>query len=1078
MFLNKRLASVISAISLLFSFCFAGNVVAAEGGGIEEVIVTAQRTAESIQDVPIAVTALTGEMLEDKGIITPSDLQMSAPNVSFTSKNFGGSSMSIRGIGDLVVSGTGESGVSTHLDEIAVTSNLNVIEYFDVQRLEILRGPQGTLYGRNATGGAINVVTNKPTFDEVEGFLDIEGGDYDNQRIKGALNIPITDNFAVRIAAFDLERDGYIENTADGQVGVDDFRILDPSGTPIDGKGPLKGGSTLANIDDDIDGRDITAYRVTAAWDITEKASVWVQYNNFDEDDDRARITSQICKRSSLPVIGCDPDQFGFDQPNMGSNTGGIIFGQFGVLPPGASGVPGVDGFSYTYPVTETGFRKMHTDFEPSYEYEEDLWTFGFEYEFESFTIGLQGAHQEAEYISRQDYYMDVGPDLLDAGLYGVTSGNVPGGWPESDAAGGPGADFESGPCNYYDGTTGIFGGCILDIDDTRLVVHDQSDGDSESWNVEAKIQSTFDGPFNFIVGGSIYEGEAYGDYYVAANSLDIVGVLAGVYPSVFNVPGNPDEPAETEGYAVFGEMYFDITDRLKLTFGLRYNEDEKFPNDTGAFFTAFQQAKTIFPTLGDTDVLVGLGLLDPAFATNVDGLPNGIARENGSTNLLLGPLIGNALSQNDINIFEFNGVSQSELDAVQGTAAYSAERVALAARVPVIPATNEARFLTGSPQDDTWDAVTGRIGLDWQVNDEMMVYGFYSRGYKPGGFNTPIAPEFQSSSSFTYEEEEIDSIELGAKTTWLDGRLVVNGAIFVYDYTGLQVTRIKNNASLNENIDTDIMGAELEFFWQPEALPNLQIDGSYSYLDTEVDSGTLSFDTLNPTAGDPDFVVLKDIDSGARAATNYVADRTQISDQLISDALVGQACVIGVPCATGSTSPVIGGLTYGAQSDLNGTAVPGTTYPDGLPALFSRSYLGEVGGVTVAEGLQSDIGGNSLPNAPENTIRLGVEYTWNIQAIAGDLTLRWDYYWQDESYAREFNSIGDEIDSWDQHNASIIYRSSNGRWMARAFVRNIEDEDNVTGHYVTSDTSGLFRNYFLTEPRIYGASLRFTFGG
>lgn len=1063
-------------LAIFASLGIITNVFAA---AIEEIVVTAQRVSESIQDVPIAVTALTGQMLEDKGIITPSDLQMTAPNISFTATNFGGASMSIRGIGNLVISASGQSGVSTHLDEIPVESNLNAIEFFDVERVEILRGPQGTLYGRNATGGAINMVTVKPNFDGIDGFLDVEGGDYDNQRIKGALNIPLTDNFAIRIAGFDLQRDGYIENTAYGQVGVNDHRII-VGGVPVDGKGPLKGGSRLRNIDDDVDGRDITAFRITAAWEISDNASIWVQYNDFDEDDDRARITSQICVKASVPVIGCVADAYGFDTPHMGSNTGGIIFGQFGVTPAGASGVPGESGVSYTFPVNpgDTGLRKMHTDFEPEFKFEEQLWTFGANYDFENISVSFGGAYQETEYIARQDYYMDVGPDLIDARLYGIFSGNAEGGWPESDSAGGPGDDYRGGPCNYFNGTAGVFGGCILDVDDSRLVVHDQSDSSSEYWTLELKVQSSFDGRFNFLAGLSTYESEGYGDYYVFANSLDIVGVFLGVYPSMFNVPVDPSKPAETDGYAYFGEVYYDVTDDIKLTVGLRYNEDNKNPNDTSAFFTAFQQAKTIIPTLGDTDFLIGIGVLDPDFAANIDMLPNGIAREFASTPLLLGPIIGNALSERDLLIFEYNGVSQEELDAVQGTAAYSAERIALATRVPTLPATNEARFISDSPLDDTWDAVTGRIVLDWAVNEDMMVYGSYSRGYKPGGFNSPIAPEFQNNSAFTYDEEEIDAFEVGIKSSWLDGGLIINGAFFVYDYEGLQVTRIKNNASLNENISSDIMGAELEFSWHPSGIPNLSIDGSFAWLDTEVDSGTLSGDTLNPSGGDPNFIVLKDIDSGAFAATNYVADRRQMTDEVIAAALVGQVCSVVSPCDSGSTSPAIGGLTYGAQSHLNGTAVEGTHYPDGIPSMFSRSYLREVAGVTVAEGIPVNIGGNSLPNAPENSIRLGMEYTWNIAAIGGDLSLRWDYYWQDDSYSREFNTKGDEIDSWDQHNASLIYRSTSGKWSARAFIRNIQDEDNVTGHYVTSDTSGLYRNYFLTEPRIYGASVRYSFGG
>ena len=139
---------------------------------IEEVIVTAQRTSESIQDVPIAVTALTGDMMEERGVVTSSDLQMSAPSLSYTATNFGGYSFSIRGIGNLVIGG--ESGVSTHINEIPVASQLNAVEFYDMERVEILRGPQGTLFGRNATGGAINFVTKRPDFDSVNGFIDFD----------------------------------------------------------------------------------------------------------------------------------------------------------------------------------------------------------------------------------------------------------------------------------------------------------------------------------------------------------------------------------------------------------------------------------------------------------------------------------------------------------------------------------------------------------------------------------------------------------------------------------------------------------------------------------------------------------------------------------------------------------------------------------------------------------------------------------------------------------------------------------------------------------------------------------------
>ena len=168
---------------------------------IEELIVTAQRVAESIQDVPIAVTALTDETLRDRQIITPSDLQLNTPNVSFSATNFGSSTLSIRGIGRPVVGRSGESGVSAHMNEIAVPANLETMEFFDLERIEILRGPQGTLFGRNATGGAINLVTKMPSPDGFDGFADVEAGAFNHSRLKGAINLPIGTRLSARVEA-------------------------------------------------------------------------------------------------------------------------------------------------------------------------------------------------------------------------------------------------------------------------------------------------------------------------------------------------------------------------------------------------------------------------------------------------------------------------------------------------------------------------------------------------------------------------------------------------------------------------------------------------------------------------------------------------------------------------------------------------------------------------------------------------------------------------------------------------------------------------------------------------------------
>ena len=117
-----------------------------------------------------------------------------------------------------------------------------------------------------------------PDFDDFSGFIDLEAGDYSHERFKAAFNLPLHDTLAVRFAALSLTRDGYIENLAYNQVAAD--------------------GTTLPNIDDDIDGRDYKAGRITVLWKPTDKFSAWLQFSDFDENDDRARITNQVCART------------------------------------------------------------------------------------------------------------------------------------------------------------------------------------------------------------------------------------------------------------------------------------------------------------------------------------------------------------------------------------------------------------------------------------------------------------------------------------------------------------------------------------------------------------------------------------------------------------------------------------------------------------------------------------------------------------------------------------------------------------------------------------------------------------
>ncbi|MBX3706224.1 MAG: TonB-dependent receptor [Pseudomonadales bacterium] len=1003
---------------------------AAGSSAIEEVVVTAQRTEQSLQEVPIAVTAFTGAMLEDKQILSPSDLQLNAPNVSFTATNFGGSSFSIRGIGRLVIAGSGENGVSIHQNQIAVPTNLPAAEFYDLDRVEILRGPQGTLFGRNATGGAVNMVTKMPDFDSWNGHADLEAGDYSNKRLKAALNMPLTDNFAVRVAGMWLERDGYIKNTAYGQTGD----CLVP-GSTIDN--PQTQPCQIAGIDKDIDGRDITTFRITGLWQINDNASAWLQYSRFKEDDDKVRITNQVCERNTIPTIGCLPDGFGFESPHAGTTTGGIFGGLNGAVTLG-NPTP-----TKAFQPRGAGFRKMHTDFEPIYKYNEDMFLAGFDYDFEQYRVGVLAGYHESDYVSRQDYLMDVGFNLYATPLN--PNGLWPTSAPPSEAAG---SDWTSTVCNFNDGTSGIFGGCVYPADQTRVFAYDSATADNKYWTVEAKLESAYDGPFNFIVGTNYSEYEGYGDYYVIANTLDLVGVYGvpalgfpPLYPTMFNSTSNPSGSSGNTGESLsfFGEAYYDITDSLKLTAGLRHNQDKKAVEDTGILFNAINVNAILGGALGP----------DPVWTRTL--------------NILLGPLGGAP----ETELAQLYGVTDAQLAAAALTAPFSAERFAISGAVPIAPGFGENRALTGSPSKAEFKEWTGRIGLDWQMSDSTMFYGFFTRGYKPGGFNPPLNQDFVNTTTakYIFEPEQVDSFEIGSKNVFMDGSLIVNSALFLYDYSGLQTTRIANNNSINDNIDADIWGAEIELFWRPEALPGLSIDAQYSYLNAEV-AGTESVDPINRTAGNSDYILLENIDPGSLTGVNYVARLDQVLP------LIGQAIAeCGALVDSGSGAPA---LCPGSGAPPPQVA-PGTLYPNGVPAYFSRNWL-TGNGVETNDGFATDLDGKKLPNSPEHTFHIGLAYTFNVDRLNGSITPRWDYYWQSSSYAREFNTPGDKIDSWDQHNASLIYESANGTWEGRLWIRNINNDDNVTGKYLTSDTSGFFRNYFLTEPRIYGASVRYNF--
>ena len=186
---------------------------APEVANSDEIIVTAQKRRESVQDVPISLTALTGRTLAASGIQDTERLSTLTPGLIVQRSVVG--KISIRGVGNENYTISGDPGVAVHSDGVYVArAAAGLFDLFDIARVEVLRGPQGTLYGRNATGGVINVIPNTPDPSALGARLNGEYGNYDHVRVDGEVNVPIGGaGWAARIAGLYARRDGFTRNT-------------------------------------------------------------------------------------------------------------------------------------------------------------------------------------------------------------------------------------------------------------------------------------------------------------------------------------------------------------------------------------------------------------------------------------------------------------------------------------------------------------------------------------------------------------------------------------------------------------------------------------------------------------------------------------------------------------------------------------------------------------------------------------------------------------------------------------------------------------------------------------------------
>ncbi|MDA8696298.1 TonB-dependent receptor [Gammaproteobacteria bacterium] len=550
---------------------------------VEEVVVTATKKAESIQDLALSIEAFTAEDMEKNLIKDASDLQEVVPGL-IADKGIGsGVSYAIRGTGSYGVGAAVVGAVVTSMNGHSVgTGAFYDLGFYDVERIEVLKGPQGTLFGRNAVNGVINVISARPT-SEFEGKVDITYGDYSQEELTAVINVPISDTIRSRLAVTSSKRDGFTQNVRDGSY---------------------------------FNNKDAMGARLSIDFDIGESSTLKFTHDWSQGSDNRNNIGAPFCESHDL--YGCNPLTVGGpNQPAASMGSTAAIFNLVGGLEASSF----VNQYAGT--IVPDNFRKAYLTRNPEFDSEHTFTQIEFETELTSeLMLSARVSHVSRDYfhMNDNDYSHTTKPF---PGVLGAAMGLPPISW------------------------QGTFGGTFNgdDYSFTELVDSDRtyefSNAEDNGIQAEITIISDYDGPFNFVTGLYSYDNRSHNRYQVQTAAWNMTGnfsnhlysslVYGGQFDAYGGIPfyqtlilgglsgsdacasgalgpvaaaspstANPaclsgllaaqginpyhvptelagylnDDHVRTKSMALFGELYFDLSDVTKLTVGYRFNDD------------------------------------------------------------------------------------------------------------------------------------------------------------------------------------------------------------------------------------------------------------------------------------------------------------------------------------------------------------------------------------------------------------------------------------------------------------------------------------------------------------------------
>ena len=660
--------------------------------GIEEIVITANKQESKLQATPLAVSAFSNSDYEDFQIDRAEDIMLLVPSMSFFFER-----LYIRGVGRTQNSLGMDPGVAMYNDGV-YRSDLAVLfgSSLGTERLEVMRGPQGTIYGRNATGGAVNFVSQRPTQEySVQGRANL--GNYATREYGLLVGGPITDWLRVSAQISDESRDGWQDNVGSGR---------------------------------DLRAENRRFYELQVEADLSEDVSLWVKWNKSLWDPDSGLVVSPNTRLT--PYITDNP---------FGGTSGAIVFNpqaDYPVPNPGER-----DGFKSN--VNDTPKVRLQDTWSITAELSWDAGPVQVKYLYGWQTYDWNYRHGDWDTTDRTDGNVVSG--IFDFNTFSFVRGFVPGANRQ--------VNFIREHKTYYS---------------HELQLHSDTD-DRFQWQAGLYYYNEeIDQPLTIYVPDQASASQICNScaFPTAANPFGLFDI-SDIVPNVNNAGGHftnilyyQKGDLKSEAYSGHVELYYDLTETVRLTAGGRYSYDHKRGEEI--------QESYVDPLFYGVDYTQ-----DPNVGTPGDDFFAGIL-----------PPLENCC---------FLVVDRS----TQRTT-------------------------------DHWNAMTGRLILDWTPDDDTLMYAMYNVGYKSGGFRLgAIQP------NPTFKQEKVNSYEVGLKKTFLDKRVLVNTAAYWYWYKNMQVLTQFQGANDPFPLQQVVNAPRTKFYgYEVEAkisvTDNFFLSGNYSY--------------------------------------------------------------------------------------------------------------------------------------------------------------------------------------------------------------------------------------------------------